>query len=85
MTNDSKDPPGTDQDKILDELDAFLSKRQGKTATVTESKTKIESVTVPVLTEVFGAQLGQSDPSTSRDIPTLTEVVSHPADNSAAP
>ena len=85
MTDDSKDPPGTDQDKILDELDAFLNKRQSKAAPVTESKTKTESVTVPVLTDVFGAQPGQSDPSTSRDIPTLTEVVSHPADNSAAP
>ena len=84
MTDDSKDPPGTDQDKILDELDTFLSKRQGKTATVTESKTKTESVTVPVLTQVFGANSRQSHPSGSSDVPTLTEVVSYPTPHSAA-
>lgn len=76
MPDDNGIPAESDDNEVLDKLDALLRKHQGKPATVTGADDV--AVTLPVLTQIVDAAPEQSSPPVLNKIPTLTEAIPLP-------
>ena len=75
MTDDET-LPESDDDEVLDKLDALLRKHQSKPATVTGADGV--AATLPVLTQIIDAAPEQLSPPVLNKIPTLTEAIPLP-------
>ena len=77
MPDDNEIPAESDDNEVLDKLDALLRKHQSKPATVTGADGV--AATLPVLTQIVDAAPEQLSPPVLNKIPTLTEAIPLPS------